>query len=259
MSGAAVSQDFFGLCVGDVNGSNTPAAGKTAQSTISLVPDGEMEILPGQEFELPIRIEQAAEVGAVSLVITYPSQDLSISNVTIKQGSLIYKVTGNELRIAWSEIEPLLLNNRDALITLHLKAAQTLSSTKTLSFGLGSESELADGYGLPIPDVTLSSPMLKTGVSAGDEALGGVSVYPNPTGGEVKIEYQLNGACQLSVTITDVYGQLIRQQINTYTTGGTYNQQFDLSDVSAGVYMVKISCGTDGKETSRTLKLVKRK
>ncbi len=261
VSGAAVTQDFYGLCVGDVNGSNVPAAGKSFQTAIRLVPEGEMEITAGEEFELPVRIEQAAELGAVSLVITYPSESLSIKNVSIKQGDLLYKATGSELRIAWSELEPMLLGSRDALITLHLKASQTLNSTQALSFGLTGESELADGYGAAIPNVTLTMPALKTaaGTSNGDDLLGVVSVYPNPTGGEVKIEYQLNGACQLSVEITDVYGQVIRKQINTYTASGKYHQQFDLSDVSAGVYMVKISCGNYGKETTRTMKLVKRK
>ncbi len=260
VSGAAVTQDFYGLCVGDVNGSNIPVAGKSTQSTIKLIPEGEMEISPGEEFDLPVRVDQAMDLAAISLVLTCPSESIIIKNVSVKQGNLIYKAVGNEVRIAWSEIEPMMLGSRDALITLHLKASQTLSSMQNLAFGLTSESELADGDGQPIPYVTLISPALKVvaGTNNGDEVFGIVSVHPNPTWGQVKIEYQLKAPFLVRVEITDIYGHVIRQHVNIYNTRGTFIQEFDLSDVAAGIYMVKVSCDADGKETTRTLKLVKR-
>ena len=260
VAGVAVTQNFYGLVVGDVNGSNIPAPGKSAQSLVSLVQDGEMIITAGQEFDVPVRIQQAAGLGAVSLVLNYPSDNLSITNVTIKQGNLMFKAAGNELRIAWSELEPLMLQSGEALITLHMKAAQSLGS-EVMTLSLNGESELADGVGQVIPDVTLTAPVLKTshtGVSE-NNALTMVSVYPNPAQAQVTIEYQLTQASVVSVEILNVYGQILRQHEATSDAVGKHAQVMDVTDIAEGVYMVKVKYQQDGKDNARILKLVIRK
>ena len=261
VNGASVTQNFYGLCVGDVNASYIPSTGaKSAQSLVSLVQEGEMIITAGQEFDVPLRIQQSADLGAVSLVLNYPSDYLSITNVIIKQGNLMFTAAGNELRIAWSELEPMMLQSGEALITLHMKASQSLGS-EAMTLSLNGESELADGIGQVIPDVTLTAPVFKTshtGVTEND-ALAMVSVYPNPAQLQITVEYQLTQASLVSVEILNVYSQILRHYKASSDAVGKHSQVIDISDVAEGVYIVKVKYQQVGKDYAKILKLVIRK
>ena len=261
VSGGVVSQDFYGLCVGDVNGSNVPSAGKSEQSKLALVQDGEMVIAAGQEFDLPVRIDREAELGAVSLVFQFPADLISIRGITMKSGSPVYKIAGDQLRIAWSELEPLMLMNRDELITLKLKASESLSSMKPFMLSVNNESELANSRGEVITDATLTAPVLKTFANSinTNGMLDRILVYPNPAGNQVNIEYQANEACDVTIDISSVYGQTVVQHAYSHNVPGRFVQAQDISNVSGGDYIVKIKYGKDGKEFSRTFKLVKLK
>ena len=219
-----------------------------------------MIITAGQEFDVPLRIQQSADLGAVSLVLNYPSDYLSITNVIIKQGNLMFTAAGNELRIAWSELEPMMLQSGEALITLHMKASQSLGS-EAMTLSLNGESELADGIGQVIPDVTLTAPVFKTshtGVTEND-ALAMVSVYPNPAQLQITVEYQLTQASLVSVEILNVYSQILRHYKASSDAVGKHSQVIDISDVAEGVYIVKVKYQQVGKDYAKILKLVIRK
>jgi len=258
VSGSAVTQDFYGLCVGDVNGSNTPSSGKTSLSRVSLIPDGELEINPGDEFDIPVRIQQPAGIGAVSLVLTYPSDVLSIKNVTIKQGNLLYKVKGNELRIAWSELEAMMLGSGDVLISMHCKAAQELSPKQILAFAPTSESELADGFGEPLPSALLSVPSLKVANVISYQVASDLLIYPNPARDKLTIDYDLQEDASITIDLYNPVGQLIRTIYSGQDQSGSRKIDIKLNELPAGIYMLKFIFNGKSKQTENRKLIIER-
>lgn len=78
----------------------------------------------------------------------------------------------------------------------------------------------------------------------------GVSVYPNPTNGNVNVYLKLNTVDDVSIRAFNTMGQVLTTSSATNTTGGTYS--LDLSNQPAGLYFVEVSTGT----TTRTFKVL---
>ena len=106
----------------------------------------------------------------------------------------------------------------------------------------------AEDYGIVIEDPTgisasaVSSPLTLT-------------AYPNPTNGLLTIEGRLavpNG--EANITISNVVGQKITER-SIKPTSGSFKETFNLSDLRAGVYFVRVA----GQHQSRTIKVVVKK
>lgn len=82
--------------------------------------------------------------------------------------------------------------------------------------------------------------------------LDGLNVYPNPTSGMLFVNYDNNSTKTLRVTLLNVAGQeILSENINNFN--GNYKQNFDISNLAAGVYMLQIV--TDGQ--SYTTKVIR--
>ena len=258
LSGSVVNQDFYGLCVGDVNGSNIPAPGKSMNSSITMIPESEIEVRPGEEFDFPVNIQQNVELGAVSLVLLYPADQLTVLDVKIKQGNILFNTVGDELRIAWSQIEPLSLSATDPLITVRMKATGIFSSTNEISIKTTGESELADGSGNPIPEITLTSPRLKSYNNPGSSTnlLESIMISPNPVKNLMNLSYTLTDSANVRVDLISLSGQTVQSQSYNEILPGNHLHKLDVSELSEGVYFVAIKAEGKNKVISKTLRLV---
>lgn len=70
--------------------------------------------------------------------------------------------------------------------------------------------------------------------------LHGLSVFPNPTSGLLNLVIDNGNVDRFNVQITDVTGKLIRE-MNGNANGMNVNEQIDLSEISNGVYFMKVS------------------
>ncbi len=80
-----------------------------------------------------------------------------------------------------------------------------------------------------------------------DEALGTINLFPNPTTGAFTLE-RTELAGDIEVTVIGLQGQLLRA---TEWTAGQSELNIDLSDLAAGVYMVRLTA----EEGTRTLRV----
>ncbi|MEM7102953.1 MAG: T9SS type A sorting domain-containing protein [Bacteroidota bacterium] len=72
-----------------------------------------------------------------------------------------------------------------------------------------------------------------------------LSVYPNPTLGEFEVKYSLDSDADITVEIVDVLGRVL--QTETFAESeGIMKREFDISQYSDGIYILRI---TDGVET----------
>jgi len=78
-----------------------------------------------------------------------------------------------------------------------------------------------------------------TNVGLGDESGFNLQLYPNPTSGEIWIEFDLPGIMDLSVEITNAAGAVVRSyNFERVQSGSKY--KLDLVDVAEGVYFANI-------------------
>ena len=75
-----------------------------------------------------------------------------------------------------------------------------------------------------------------------------ITLYPNPTNGQVQLEFDLKETTQLKVEVTNLFGQTLRSEELDYNAG-TQKINLDLSEFASGVYMITLS--TDEERVSR--------
>src|SRR6056300_281159 len=77
-------------------------------------------------------------------------------------------------------------------------------------------------------------------ISVDEDFLNGtLSIYPNPTRGLFNVEFATASATNVEISIVNMVGQVISNDV--VTVNGLYNNQFDLSNESAGVYFIKFT------------------
>ncbi len=67
------------------------------------------------------------------------------------------------------------------------------------------------------------------------------NIYPNPSFETVNINYDLNTKSNVSIALIDFLGAIVMNiSANKNLTVGNYNIQFDVADISAGVYFIRM-------------------
>jgi hypothetical protein len=64
--------------------------------------------------------------------------------------------------------------------------------------------------------------------------------YPNPFNPTTKIRYELQTRTFVKINVFNVLGQFVKTLVNEEKPAGTYDVQFDASDLSSGIYFYRI-------------------
>ncbi|WP_020530159.1 T9SS type A sorting domain-containing protein [Flexithrix dorotheae] len=86
-----------------------------------------------------------------------------------------------------------------------------------------------------------------------DRANQNILIFPNPGTDNTQIEYAIETAGNVTITIHNKQGELVKSVINEEKQAGTYTQDLDISDLENGLYFYKI-ISTDGTVTKRFIK-----
>jgi hypothetical protein len=79
-------------------------------------------------------------------------------------------------------------------------------------------------------------------------------IYPIPIHDKVNIEYVLSKHGEVNISLFDATGRLIKELVNTSRGAGNYCESFDLTDLSQGVYFIRLHTG-DTRETKKVVLL----
>ncbi|MCD4680062.1 MAG: lamin tail domain-containing protein, partial [Bacteroidales bacterium] len=233
---ANVVKDFHGLCFGDVNGSFTPLTKKSPG--ITLYQDEVIEVSSAKEMELAVNVDVPLNVGAVSLIINYPQNNVEVLGVEIPgsdNANLMYSANNGQLIISWFDLKHVQLSEGEALLILKIK---TIGQNEEISFTLEGISELADEYANVIENVNLYIPKLRITEDSEGFALG--QNYPNPFSNTTEIEIILPEAGHVSIDIFDTPGKLIMSVLNGQMEKGFHKISVDGTDLAEGMYVYKI-------------------
>ena len=108
--------------------------------------------------------------------------------------------------------------------------------------------QLVFNCGLSDINVVLDNISLKTvsGVNEAKEAIPFpqkfqlLGNYPNPFNPETKIQYYIPSASNITISVYNLLGELIKKYFSDYTSPGFYNTQINLNSCASGVYIYKI-------------------
>lgn len=71
----------------------------------------------------------------------------------------------------------------------------------------------------------------------------GVNVYPNPVSDELRVSFDAQPNKQVNIALVNMEGQVIEQK-NVKAIGGVQQEKFNISNISSGVFLLKINTST---------------
>jgi hypothetical protein len=247
----AVPYNVMTLNYGDVNASNTPGSGKDMPA-ITMVIDGTINVVPGEVFEIPIRVADAVSLGAITLNLGYNSNLLEVVEVMTADGALS-STSPTNIALVWSDVNPMVLNNDDAIVSLRLKALGEIS-TSDLMFTIELGTEFADPRANVLEDLTLKTFGISTGPAVADYFLS--YNRPNPFSESTQIEYALPETGKVRLSVIDLLGQEIAVLVEKTQTAGSYSVQFNAAGLTPGVYIYKITVQGETRDFVDTRRMV---
>jgi hypothetical protein len=95
---------------------------------------------------------------------------------------------------------------------------------------------LPDGKVIVSTDITgIAEQMLNNGVS--------VFAYPNPSSSITNVAYRLTRNSDVTLRLMDQTGRVITAAQKGNEASGNYNEQFDLSNLASGLYLIEVQAG----------------
>ena len=257
VNGAAVTQNFYGLCVGDVNGSNIPSTGKLFSQRVELSAAGIIEVKPGQVFELPVKAGNDINISAISLVVPYPQDLIEIQDVQISQGEPAFNILPGQVRIAWSELKAMSLKEGETLLTLKIRAKETFTADQSIDLHPNLESELADDMGKAIPLAELTSLTIKLNwLNDNNELINSCKVYPNPAKEFVMVDLQLSSSVDFGIHMLDIMGREVKVIPVQRFEKGNAQVMIQTKDLVEGIYTIKLTLTSNAAQKYYLQKIV---
>lgn len=260
INGAHIIQDFYGLCVGDVNGSNIPGPGEKSGGMVYIASEGELESQPGSRVTIPFMVSRDMVVGAVSLTLEYPSESFQVNDVIFSQGTPLFQAENGRLALVWAETTPLELKAGELLFSISGTILPNFVPGDGFTFRAEDPSEIADATGESLGNVDLLSPRI---TYPGDvpnshkaHLIDRIWIYPNPAQGEVFVEFNLLLSSELTVQILDAMGCVMNSSIFSLEEG-SHHLKFATETLSPGLYMVKFQASSGTLREVHFSKLIK--
>jgi hypothetical protein len=110
------------------------------------------------------------------------------------------------------------------------------AGTVTFTANMAGESVTIIAFG-PCSSDTATFTFDVNQISVDEDFMNGtLSIYPNPTRGLFNVEFATVASKEVEISIVNMVGQVISTEV--VTVNGMYQNQFDLSEASAGVYFI---------------------
>ena len=261
-----IVQNYYAMVSGDFNMSFTPGSTKAVENNVILNIGGTMIVDAGVDFELPVVAGMDMQIGAISLIINFPTDKLEVSGVylgTDPDNTMEYALVDNELRIGWNSLIPISLSTGEALLTLKLRTIGAMAQGETIRLSLTSDplNELADGdYNTILNALLFVDEIGGTETSVPGVSLNGkllLESYPNPFVNNVTFAYTLPKEGKVVLEISTMLGSKSDVLLDEWQTAGDHTYTVDMSKYSVGVYTATLKLQSKDDECSRTIKVIR--
>ena len=159
-AGSSVTQNFLGMASGDFDRSYVPASSgsslvelkssRSVSGSVTLQKGEELLVNAEETIDLPVKAVSAMQVGAISLIMDYPADQVEVESIFLKDNpaqAAEFNIVNGMLVIAWNSVNPISMEAGEAMLTLRLKMIADKNEGEPCYFELVSTAlnELADG------------------------------------------------------------------------------------------------------------------
>ena len=239
--------NYSALCYGDVNGTYILNPTKSVVPTVKFIKEGEMVANGYDIIDIPVYIQNAGSLGAITLFMSYSVEEMEIVELVNCPDNMIYKDYFGVLKIAWEDVNPLITYDNSELFRLRVLIKDHVSTSQISSLP---ESEFSDEYGNIYQDVKLIVPEIKTDLD--DNEFYMINNHPNPFRDFTTIEYYIPDDGRVILEVNDVLGRSVGILVNSYQSKGKYNAVFNGANLSIGAYVCKITYIKGPERETRT-------
>ncbi|MDP1622830.1 MAG: right-handed parallel beta-helix repeat-containing protein [Bacteroidales bacterium] len=258
VNGSNVTNTLQMLAFGDVNASFVPA--KKSGNSVGLVHEGSLLVESYAEFDFPVRLKSAMQVGAISLGFYYPEQYLEITGAQLANGVGGFSWTAIDglFRMGWCDMSPLNINDDEIVVILKMKAKDLSGLVTGIALDIFEYSEFADALATPNDLEIVSIPTINTTITGISPAKGfdGLSVYPNPVSQNSVIAFSLENPATVRISLLNVVGTQIMEIANSEFSSGNHRIGLKAASLKEGIYLLKIERTSNGQTISGMIKLV---
>lgn len=227
------------LCVGDVNGSNTP---NVNLRTAPLLPKSDIQLAfksADGVISYPITTSMSADVGSVSLEAVLPGGWM-VTGVDWPNGSAagsgVYHQSGSLIRISWFDPTGVNLNYGDAVLTLRMKSQNKASINADQIEPIVRFIEWSNVEGDLFDEILLRTPVALNHTSAG------ARVYPQPAMDRLMIELPVGDGNGILI-LRNGMGQVVPLEFHqTSLVSSTIVFEADVSCLTSGLYVWEYLC-----------------
>ncbi|NOU46315.1 MAG: T9SS type A sorting domain-containing protein [Bacteroidales bacterium] len=245
--------NLYYLAAGDVNSSYIPTSAgfKNAEQTANLEYTEEMTVAKGDLITVPIRIDRNAQLGAITLNLTYNTGLIEVVDVNYEKDYYSVNAETGTLRIGWFNTVPANFGFGDAIALVKVRVLADIDAD-TRFFELQAGTDLADANAQSLKDIKLQTSAIVTS----DEGLF-VTNYPNPFNGQTMISYYLPSDSKVTLVVYNTMSQVVGTLVNANQNAGAHQVQFGSSDLKAGVYYYKLMVEGDGNTVVKTNSMIR--
>ncbi|MFZ4399429.1 MAG: Kelch repeat-containing protein [Bacteroidales bacterium] len=258
VNGNQVTNNLKMICYGDVNASYAPA--KKSSSSTGFIHEGSFIAESFTEYDFPVRLKSGMQVAAASLGFYYPEQYVEILNAQLVNGVTGFSWTANNglFRMAWCDMNAININNDGILVILRIKTKNLIGITADINFDIYENTEFANTLAIPNEFEIVSIPTIKVSLNGIQQMNNfySLSVYPNPVSANSVISFSMKEPGTIHLSLVDILGKNIMDIVNSNYSSGNHNLALNTSNLSRGIYFLKLTNSNKNKEITETIKLV---
>lgn len=239
--------NVYFVATGDLNASYVP--GTAGKSSVNLSYESMIAAKSGDEVLIPVRINQSAELGAITIGFKYNKQLIHVTEVLDYQ---IYYIDHNEgaVRIAWMNENGRTMAQHENVVVLRAKVLNNINHG-TRFMELLPITEFADKHATVIPSVGLSTSYIETGVTSIAD-LNDLSIthtiFPNPFKDVSTIRYTLPEAGKVRIAVYNHIGQEVKTLMEEIQQAGAQQLMISTNELrDAGTYFYRITLESDNR------------
>lgn len=255
-AGSTVMNIYF-AATGDINASYVPQGG--AKASMNLNYTGEVVANIGDVVRIPVKLNSAAQLGAMTLGLNFNNKLIEVVGV---EGYEVYTVDNNNgtVRIAWMDRNIRNITSNDNVVVINARVLTSIE-TGVRYMEVADMTELVDATAKPIDGISFNTIAINSGAAATIETSTlAYSAYPNPFNSTATIRYQMPEAGKVSLVVYNKLGQVVRTLVNENQIAGEHTVVLRDSDLNGhGAYLYRITVEGNARSYSAngTLILVK--
>ena len=237
--------NIYFTATGDLNTSYTPESENKQLAMLEY--NGVINTIKGDEIMIPVRISQAAELGSITLGLSYNNNVIEVLDVI---GYDLYNIdhSNGTVKIAWYDLNGKFFANDQHLVLLKARLTGEISAG-TRYLELLPVTELSDGNAMQLQNVTLKTDYIETvSGSISDPGLLSIShgIYPNPFNSVATIQYTLPESGKVRMAVYNQFGQLVKMLTDQVLQAGAHQVTVSNDDLNgAGTYFYQITLESD--------------